>query len=440
MKVTKKLISLALTAAMIATGFSLAAGSAEVIDPTDYMGESWTVYDHYGTNWDGSVNDDLHPYQAADNSYSDGKRVQGYFTDVMSGNDLLVCHNFDRHIMVKGDANSSSVMFAGYGRDAMADFMIYHSASSAKKVVSFDLDFARIDAHTLSGSMIFVNAQIENGTLDGYIIYFPANKGSSVQLLKASQVNAAAMSAGLATTGKIPFVVTYAVFGSLRMCEMIRQEICYTNLNVKIACSHGGLTPANDGASHQAIEDMGVLRTIPNMTVIQPADYVSAKKLVRAAAETYGPMFLRFTRDAVPVIYDEGAEFTIGKAVKLREGKDVAIIAVGDTVRLALEAAAALHEQGVEARVLDMHTIKPLDTGAVNACIADIGKIVTVEDHNIINALGSAVCECVAEAGNGIVRRIGVQDQFGESAPYERLLAKNGITTENIVAQAKSLL
>ena len=254
-----------------------------------------------------------------------------------------------------------------------------------------------------------------------------------------AEQNAAGVAAGLATTGKIPFVVTYAVFGSLRMCEQIRQVMCYTNLNVKIACSHGGLTPANDGASHQAIEDMGVLRTIPNMTVIQPADYVAARKLVRAAAETYGPMFLRFTRDAVPVIYDEDAEFTIGKANLLREGKDVALIAVGDTVRLAIDAAKALHEQGIEARVLDMHTIKPLDEAAVNACIADIGKIVTIEDHNKINGLGSAVCECVAEAGHGIVRRVGIQDQFGESAPYERLLAKNGITVENIVAQAKAI-
>ena len=254
-----------------------------------------------------------------------------------------------------------------------------------------------------------------------------------------AEQNAAGVAAGLATTGKIPFVVTYAVFGSLRMCEQIRQDMCYTNLNVKIACSHGGLTPANDGASHQAIEDMGVLRTIPNMTVIQPADYVAARKLVRAAAETYGPMFLRFTRDAVPVIYDEDAEFTIGKANLLREGRDVALIAVGDTVRLAIDAAKALHEQGIEARVLDMHTIKPLDEAAVNACIADIGKIVTIEDHNKINGLGSAVCECVAEAGHGIVRRVGIQDQFGESAPYERLLAKNGITVENIVAQAKAI-
>lgn len=255
-----------------------------------------------------------------------------------------------------------------------------------------------------------------------------------------AEQNAAGVAAGLATTGKIPFVVTYAVFGSLRMCEQIRQEICYPNLNVKIACSHGGLTPANDGASHQAIEDMGVLRTIPNMTVIQPADYVSAKKLVRQAANAYGPMFLRFTRDAVPVIYDEDQEFTIGKAVQIWDGKDVAIIAIGDTVRLAIDAAKELEAQGVTARVLDMHTLKPLDTAAVAACIRDIGKIVTVEDHNILNGLGSAVCECVAEAGHGAVRRIGVQDQFGQSAPYERLLDMNGITVENIVAQAKSLL
>ena len=154
-----------------------------------------------------------------------------------------------------------------------------------------------------------------------------------------AEQNGAGLAAGLATCGKVPFVVTYAVFGSLRMCEMIRQEVCYPNLNVKIACSHGGVTPANDGASHQSIEDMGVLRTIPNMTVIMPADYNAARKLVRQAAETYGPMYLRFTRDAVPQIYDEDVEFTIGKAHQIQDGKDVAIIANGDTVCLAIEAA-----------------------------------------------------------------------------------------------------
>ncbi len=252
-----------------------------------------------------------------------------------------------------------------------------------------------------------------------------------------AEQSGAGVAAGLATTGKIPYVVTYAVFGSLRMCEMIRQEICYPNLNVKIACSHGGLTPANDGASHQSIEDMGVLRTLPNMTVIMPADYHATKKLLAASAETYGPMYLRFTRDAVPVIYDESVEFTIGKAHTVRDGADVAIIANGDTVCLAIEAANALAEQGVSARVLDMHTIKPLDEEAVVRCINEIGAIVTVEDHNIINGLGSAVSEVAAGMGKGIVKRIGVQDQYGMSAPYESLLAMNGITAENIVRTAK---
>ncbi len=255
-----------------------------------------------------------------------------------------------------------------------------------------------------------------------------------------AEQNCAGVAAGLATCGKIPFVVTYAAFGSMRMCEMIRQEACYPNLNVKVACSHGGVTPANDGASHQAIEDLGIYRSIPNMTVIMPADYWSTRKLVRAAAEVHGPVYLRFTRDKVPVIYDENTEFVIGKANRLREGKDVAIIANGDTVRLAIQAAEELEAQGITARVLDMHTIKPLDVEAVQSCVDEIGKIVTVEDHNILNGLGSAVCEVAAEAGKGRVKRIGIQDQFGQSAPYERLLEMNGVTVENIVAQAKTLI
>ena len=234
-----------------------------------------------------------------------------------------------------------------------------------------------------------------------------------------AEQNCAGVAAGLATCGKIPFVVTYAAFGSMRMCEMIRQEAAYPNLNVKLACSHGGVTPANDGASHQAIEDMGIYRSIPNMTVIMPADYYAARKLVRAAADWDGPVYLRFTRDKVPVLYDENTEFEIGKGKLLRR---------------------VLAAEGIEARVVDMHTIKPLDTACVESCVNEIGKIVTVEDHNILNGLGSAVCEVAAELGKGKVKRIGIQDQFGQSAPYERLLAINGVTVENIVEQAKALI
>ena len=253
-----------------------------------------------------------------------------------------------------------------------------------------------------------------------------------------AEQNGAGLAAGLATCGKTPFVVTYAVFGSLRMCEMIRQEICYPNLNVKIACSHGGVTPANDGASHQSIEDMGVLRTLPNMTVCMPADYVAAKKLTKAAAEMYGPVYLRFTRDPIAVLYDDDVELQLGKAHQIQDGKDIAIIANGDTVRLAIEAGKKLQAEGISARVIDMHTIKPLDTDVVKDCLETIGKVITVEDHNIINGLGSAVCEVAAELGKGKVKRLGIQDRFGESAPYEHLLAKNGVSVDHIVETAKS--
>lgn len=255
-----------------------------------------------------------------------------------------------------------------------------------------------------------------------------------------AEQNAAGVAAGLATCGKIPFITTYAIFGSLRMGEQVRQEICYPKLNVKIACSHGGVTPANDGASHQAIEDMGVLRTIPNMTVIMPADFTAAKKLVKAAAAYYGPVYLRFTRDPIPFIYDDQQDFEIGKAVTLKEGSDIAIIANGDIMSIALEAAAALESRGISVRLLDMHTIKPLDEDAVRDTVESIGKIITVEDHNIINGLGSAVCEIAAEMGKGKVKRLGIRDQFGESAPYEELLAINGVTVENLIAEAEKLM
>ncbi len=299
----------------------------------------------------------------------------------------------------------------------------------------------------------FGKAIVELGQQDSNIVVVDIDIGKSCKTVDfrktlpeqyinvgIAEQNGAGVAAGLATCGKIPFVVTYAAFGSMRICEMIRQQICYTKLNVKIACSHGGLTPANDGASHQCIEDMGILRTLPNMTVIMPADYSSAMALVKAAAAYKGPVYLRFTRDAVPVVYDEAEEFEIGRAKLLREGNDVAIIANGDTVCLAVEAAKHLSELGISARVLDMHTIKPLDVQAVNDCIKDTGRIITVEDHNILNGLGSAVADIVAESGKAVLRRIGVQDQFGQSAPYERLLEMNGITVENIVAQAQQLL
>lgn len=258
--------------------------------------------------------------------------------------------------------------------------------------------------------------------------------------LGIAEQNTAGVAAGLATCGKIPFVTTYAVFGSLRMLEMIRQEICYPHLNVKIACSHGGFTPANDGASHQCIEDLGVLRTIPNMTVVAPADFESALTLVKKAAIYDGPVYLRFTRDSVPSIYHKEDRLEIGKAVRLNDGDDVTIISTGDVLSYAVEASALLEKKGISVNLLDMHTIKPLDKEAVVDAIERTGRIVTVEDHNIINGLGSAVAEVIAEEGRGRLRRMGCRDKFGESAPYDHLLAKNGVTVESIAAEAEALI
>ncbi len=255
-----------------------------------------------------------------------------------------------------------------------------------------------------------------------------------------AEQNAAGFASGLATMGYIPFVSTYAVFGSMRMCEQVRTSVCYPKLNVKIACSHGGITPANDGVTHQAIEDMGIYRTIPNMTVIMPADYYAAKALVKACAKYEGPTYLRFTRDAVPVLYDENETFEIGRAKVLKDGKDIALVAIGDMVCLALDAAKILHDKGYSVKVVDMFTLKPLDEECIEDICDNIGKIVTVEDHNRLNGLGSAVCDVVATKGNATVRKVGLQDTFAESAQYDELLQKYKMSAGHIVSCALELL
>jgi len=255
-----------------------------------------------------------------------------------------------------------------------------------------------------------------------------------------AEQNGAGFAAGLATMGKIPFVSTYAVFGSMRMLEQVRTSVCYPNLNVKIACSHGGITPGNDGVTHQAIEDMGIYRTIPNMTVIMPADYHAAKALVKEAAAYYGPVYLRFTRDGVPEIYGAEEKFEIGKAKVLREGNDVVIIAIGDMVYQALVAADTLKKEGVNASVVDMFTLKPLDTECILSLLKKCKRIITVEDHNWLNGLGSAVSDVIAGAGEGIVKKIGLKDCFAESGEYAKLLEKYEMNAKVIVSTAYELL
>jgi len=255
-----------------------------------------------------------------------------------------------------------------------------------------------------------------------------------------AEQNAAGFAAGLSTTGKIPFVSTYAVFGSMRMCEQVRTSICYPNLNVKIACSHGGLTAGNDGATHQAIEDMGIYRTIPGMTVIMPADYNATKKLVAKAAAFYGPVYLRFTRDPLPVFYDENEEFEIGKGKRIKEGTSLTIISIGDMLHQALEAANELEKKGISVELIDMHTLKPLDVELVEQSLNKTGRIITVEDHNIFNGLGSAVADVVAGAGRGIMRMVALKDTFAESGDYYGLLKKYEMDSSYIIKTAEQLL
>jgi transketolase len=255
-----------------------------------------------------------------------------------------------------------------------------------------------------------------------------------------AEQNAAGIAAGLAAMGKIPFISTYAVFGSMRMAEQIRTSVCYPGLNVKLACSHGGLTPGNDGVTHQAIEDMGIYRTVPGMTVIMPADYHATKALTRAAAAIYGPVYLRFTRDPVPALYGSDEDFTIGRGKVLNQGRDIALIAIGDLVHQAVAAAEALEKRGVSVELIDMHTLKPLDEKLVGEVISRIGRVITIEDHNIFNGLGSAVAEVIARTGKGIMRSVGLKDTFAESGDYYALLQKYEMDAPYIIKMAEEIL
>ncbi len=248
-----------------------------------------------------------------------------------------------------------------------------------------------------------------------------------------AEQNEMCVAAGLASCGKIPFVSTYAVFASMRACEQVRTFVAYPNANVKICPSHGGLTPGNDGPTHQATEDLGIMRTIPNMTVCMPTDATMAYKAVKAAAEFEGPLYLRLTRDAVPVIYDDKLEFEFGKGILLRKGKDATIIANGDLVVQALTAAKALEEKGISVTVIDMHTIKPLDKKLVIEHCANKKFVLTAEDHQINGGLGSAVAEVLVENCPVPMKRIGLQDTFAESGAYAELLRKYELDATAII-------
>ena len=251
--------------------------------------------------------------------------------------------------------------------------------------------------------------------------------------------NMMAVAAGAAAMGLVPFASSFAMFASGRAFEQVRNSIGYPHLNVKIGATHGGISVGEDGASHQCCEDFALMRSIPGMVVMSPADDVEAKAMVKAAYEHVGPVYMRFGRFAVPVFHDEETfTFQIGKGELLMDGADVAIIANGLLAAEALEAGKALAEQGISARVINMATIKPLDEEMVLKAAQDCGKIITCEEHSIIGGLGEAVCALLSEKRPTPVRRIGVNDEFGHSGPAGPLLKQFGLSAEHIVEVAKS--
>ncbi len=252
--------------------------------------------------------------------------------------------------------------------------------------------------------------------------------------------NMMVVAAGLSTTGFIPFASTFAMFAAGRAFEQVRNAIGYPHLNVKIGATHGGISVGEDGATHQCLEDFGTMRTIPGMVVMQPADAVEARLMVEAAIKHVGPCYMRFGRYAVPTLFDDSYKFELGKGVVMADGKDVTLVATGLMVEQALAARELLAAEGISARVVNIHTIKPLDAELIAKCAADTGAIVTCEEHNIIGGLGSAVSECVCETRPVPVVKVGVEDKFGCSGKVPPLMEMYGLTAANIAAKAKAAI
>lgn len=289
-------------------------------------------------------------------------------------------------------------------------------AAEHPEVVVFDADLA---GATKTGTMkkAFPNRHFNCGIAEG---------------------NMMAVAAGAAAMGLVPFASTFAMFAAGRAFEQIRNSIGYTHLNVKVGATHGGLSVGEDGATHQCCEDIGLMRTIPGMVILNPSDDVEARACVKAAYEHQGPVYLRFGRLAVPVFHDEETyHFQIGKGEVLQEGTDVAIIATGLMVNEAIEAGKALQQAGISARVINMCTIKPIDEELVLAAAKECGKIITCEEHSVIGGLGEAVCSVLSEKYPTPVRRIGVNDEFGHSGPAAAVLKQFGLCAEHIVEVAK---
>lgn len=293
----------------------------------------------------------------------------------------------------------------------------------------------------------FGDALVELGRKNEKVIVLDADVGSSTQSIRfkkffpqrfyqigIAEQNMMGIAAGFATAGFIPFASTFAVFASRRVCDQVAISIAYPKLNVKICGGYGGAATGKAGATHQAFEDLAIMRAIPNMTVIVPADAVETRKAIFATAEHKGPVYLRTVRCPVSTIFIEDHDFKIGRSYTLKEGGDLTIISTGMMTAKAIQASKKLQEEGVSARVVHMPTIKPIDAETIIKASRETGRIITIENHGITGGLGSAVAEVLAEKAPCLLRRLGVRDSFGESGDYEAFFSKYGMNTENIVA------
>jgi transketolase len=301
-----------------------------------------------------------------------------------------------------------------YGR-ALAEF------GTDERIVVFDADLSK-STYTVTFKKAFPERHFNMGIAEG---------------------NMMTTAAGMSTCGKIPFASTFAIFAAERALEQVRNSACYPNLNLKVCATHAGISVGEDGASHQCVEDLSIMRAIPNMHVIQPCDGNSTRAAIRAAIDTHGPFYVRLGRLAVDDVYGaygDDISFTIGKANTLREGTDVTIIASGLMVQQSLKAAELLAAEGISARVLDMHTIKPIDAEAIIKASKETGAIVTAEEHTILGGLGGAVAEVLTENAPCIQKRVGIKDMFGQSGKPNELIALYGLMPEDVAKAAKEAI
>jgi transketolase len=294
---------------------------------------------------------------------------------------------------------------------------------------------ALVELNKRNKNVVVLDADLSKSTKTAEFQKVCPERFFNIGIAEADMIGTAA---GLATCGKIPFVSTFAIFAVGRAYEQIRNSVAYPKLNVKIAATHAGITVGEDGATHQSIEDISLMRSIPNMVVINPSDDVETKYAILQAAEYEGPVYIRLGRMTVPTIHDEHYKFQIGKGEILKSGNDVTIIATGIMVAMALEAAEELKKYGIDAEVINIHTIKPIDKELIISSAKKTGKIVTAEEHSIIGGLGSAVCEVLSQEYPTKVKMIGINDRFGQSGKPKDLLKEYGLTTQNIIETVKS--